>query len=132
MPILESKNLFGNTKQAAASNKQDKPKANFWLNVGLLKKVDDGEVFLSLPIGIPLDTQDRLPETSSNKEFAQMQAARNNIMDQLIAYANTMEPGQDIVIDLQVQLRRVKETQEVSTKVGENKFAMDLGLLESK
>jgi predicted RNA-binding protein with PIN domain len=89
-------------------------------------------VFLSLPIGIPLDTQDRLPETSSNKEFAQMQAARNNIMDQLIAYANTMEPGQDIVIDLQVQLRRVKETQEVSTKVGENKFAMDLGLLESK
>jgi hypothetical protein len=125
---VEAKNLFGGNKNAAANSRSDRPKAQFWLNVGLVKQVKGEEVFLSLPVGIPLDTQDRLPETSSNKEFAQMQAARNNIMDQLLAYAQTMEAGDDVIIDLQVQLRRVKETQEVSVKPEENPFAIALDL----
>jgi hypothetical protein len=126
---VEARNLFGGNKNAPAANsRSDRPKAQFWLNVGLLKEVKGEAVFLSLPVGIPLDTQDRLPETSSNKEFAQMQAARNNIMDQLLAYAQTMEAGDDVIIDLQVQLRRVKETQEVSIKPEENPFAIALDL----
>lgn len=128
---IESKNLFGANKSAAVAAKSDKPKAQFWLNVGLVKEVKGEDVFLSLPIGIPLDTQDRLPETSSNKEYAQMQAARNNIVDQLMAYAETMEAGDDVIIDLKVQLRRVKATQEVSVKPDENPFAIALDLISA-
>jgi hypothetical protein len=131
MPI-ESKNLFGNKNNNAAetSNKKDRPKAQFWLNVGLVKEVNGDEVFLSLPLGIPLDTQDALDTRSSNKEFAMMQAARNSIVEQLKEYAETMSPGEDVLIDLKVQLRRVKETTEVSTKPDENPFAINMKLVE--
>jgi hypothetical protein len=128
MPI-QSKALFSNNAaNAAAPAPQAKKRANFWLNVGLVKKVDGEEVFLSLPLGIPLDTQDPLPTNSSNKDFAQMQAARNDLVEQLKAYAETMDAGEDVIIDLQVQLRRVKDVEEVSVKPNENKFAINLGL----
>lgn len=122
--------LFGssNTNAAASAGKQDKPKAKFWLNVGLTKMVNGEEVFLSLPFGIPLDTQEVLPENSSNKEFAYRQAARNSLVRQLTEFAETMEAGDDTIIDLEVQLRRVKDEVPVSTG-SDNPYAVDLGLV---
>lgn len=119
---------FGAPKAGNAAANQERPKSQFWLNIGYEAEgagKDGDDAFVSLPVGIPLDTQERLPTNSSNKDFAQMQAARNDLMDQLLEYAKALQPGEDVIIGLRVQLRRVREDQAVS--VGEdNKFARRL------
>lgn len=94
---------------------EERTKAKFWLNIGYNvegKGVDGADQFVALPIGIPLDGQDRLKmpnNTAKNQTFVQLQSARNDLLDKLLAYAETLEPGQDVVLSLEVQLRRVSE-----------------------
>lgn len=105
-------------------------KAVLWLNLGYSSGVidDDGkEKFVSLPLGIPLDTQEHLPTSSKNADFAKFQAARNNLLDQLMEAAKSLAPGESRVVKLEVQLRRV------SAEAGEipvegNQFARKIDL----
>lgn len=125
---------FGNnttTKAAPAAAPSDKPKARFWLNVGYDSGVveEDGQSrFVSLPIGIPLDTQNRLPTNSRNDDFASFQAARNDLLDQLMEIANGLEPGEDKILKLEVQLRRVNDEQPEAS-ISTNKFARKVALV---
>lgn len=113
----------------AAASSEDKPKANYWLNVGYTVEValEDGTTekrFVSLPFGIPLDTQEKLP-MGRNPQFNQFQAARNDLLDQIIAYASTLEPGDEAIINLELQLRRVGQPVE-APKTETNPYAMKL------
>ncbi|QDH84037.1 hypothetical protein KMC60_gp02 [Achromobacter phage vB_AxyP_19-32_Axy11] len=99
--------------------KKDLPKAQFWLNIGYVAQFNnaEGQVesrFIALPMGMPLDTMDHLKANSSNEIFRAMQSAQNNLLDQLLAKANTMAPGEELIIgegQLVIQLRRVKAEQ---------------------
>lgn len=113
---------FGKPSAPAAGNskvgKDDRPKAKFWINVGYDSGVPDevngGTKFVSLPVGIPLDNQERLPTNMRNQEHAAFQSARNSLMDQIIAAAEQLAPGEERLLDLQIQLRRVNdETAEI-------------------
>lgn len=77
-----------------SSNQQDRPKAEFWLNVGYvsdMKDEDTGENrFVSLAQGIPLDTTEDLNTNSSNQMYAAFQSARNDLRDQLIEVAKEL------------------------------------------
>lgn len=118
---------FGKTNAASNSAaKADKPKAQFWLNVGYVANegTEDAK-FISLPTGIPLDTQEPLPTNSSNEDFRAMRCAQNDLLAQLIEFAEGLEPGAEGVIQLQVQLRRVKAPAE-DIKPDENKYARKL------
>lgn len=98
---------FGKSSAPAAS---DKPKAEFWINLGYTSEhLDDkGEpYFISLPQGIPLDTQEQLPTNSRNDQFAAFSAARNDLHDQLLAHAANLQPGEATTVKLEVQIRRV-------------------------
>jgi hypothetical protein len=44
----------------------------------------------------------------SNAQFAAMRSAQNDLLDQLIAHAGNLQPGDETFINLTVQLRRVK------------------------
>ena len=70
---------FGQTNAAAtAETKTAKPKAQFWLNIGYVaNEGSEEEKFISLPTGIPLDTQEPLPTNSSNADFRAMRCAQN-------------------------------------------------------
>ncbi len=118
---------FGKTNNANnGSAKADKPKAQFWLNVGYVANEDTEDAkFISLPTGIPLDTQEPLPTNSSNADFRAMRCAQNDLLDQLLAFAEGLEPGAEGIIKLQVQLRRVKAPAE-EIKPDENKYARKL------
>ena len=114
---LNFEHTFGKP-QATNSSKDDRPKAQFWLNIGypVTVKTESGEEqrFVSLPTGIPLDTQEALPTNSRNAEFAAFQAARNNLHDQFMAVAAKLQPGEDKIIGLgdsglAIQIRRVNE-----------------------
>ena len=118
---------FGQSNAAATTEtKTAKPKAQFWLNIGYIaNEGSDDEKFISLPTGIPLDTQEPLPTNSSNADFRAMRCAQNDLLEQLIEYAQNLEPGEEGIINLQVQLRRVK-AQEEAIPSDENKYARKL------
>jgi hypothetical protein len=109
MSINSFEKTFGQSSAKAASNTDARPKAQFWLNIGYTANegTEDAK-FISLPTGIPLDTQEHLATNSSNEDFRAMRCAQNDLLDQLLEFAKDLEPGAEGIIQLQVQLRRVK------------------------
>lgn len=112
-------------------------RSQFWLNIGYAVDVDvetDEGVhtenrFVSLNSGIALDRVQELKANSSNQEWAMFQQARNDLLEQLLDLANTLKPGEAQVIDLQVELRRVKdESATVAVDIEANPFARKLKL----
>lgn len=100
---------FASTAPAAPVS--ERVNAATWLNIGYTAKDANGDdKFVSLPVGIPLDTQKGL-DMPRSPAFAQLQAARNDLLEQLQAQAEALAPGEDIIIGaeggLQIQLRRV-------------------------
>ena len=94
--------------QAAAAT-AEKPKSQYWLNVGLDASGAgmEGYDFLSLAMGIPLDGMETLSTNSKNLQFAQFQQARNALYEQLMELAKNLKPGEAAIVPLQVQVRRV-------------------------
>lgn len=96
--------------KAVASNK---PKAQFWLNIGYEVEVQTSEgaekKFINLPMGLALDSMDEVPTTSSNQIFAAMQIAKNDLLKQLLGVGADLAPGEERLVNLQVQLRRVND-----------------------
>ena len=133
---LNFEHTFGKP-QATNSSKDDRPKAQFWLNIGypVTVKTEAGEEqrFVSLPTGIPLDTQEALATNSRNAEFAAFQAARNNLHDQFMAVAAKLQPGEEKIIGLgdsglALQIRRVNvESAPVSTEQNPFVAALSFG-----
>ena len=133
---LNFEHTFGKP-QATNSSKDDRPKAQFWLNIGypVTVKTESGEEqrFVSLPTGIPLDTQEALATNSRNAEFAAFQAARNNLHDQFMAVAAKLQPGEEKIIGLgdsglALQIRRVNtESAPVSTEQNPFVAALSFG-----
>ena len=123
---------FAKTFGAKAAPANDKPKAQFWLNLGygVVVEGEDGPEnrFVSLASGIPLDGQEVLATNSRNVAFAQLQAARNDLHDQLMELAAQLAPGEDRIVQLEVQLRRVNEDVAVTVDPSRNMFARKLSL----
>lgn len=125
----------GTTGAAHSGQNTDRPKAQVWLNIGFTQEVilvqGDKEVpetrFVSLPQGIPLDTMEALATNSSNKEFRAFQSARNDLLDQIMAAAEKLEAGEAKIINVQVELRRVK-AEEAPIDSDANPFCKKLDL----
>ena len=100
-------NLAG-TAAPTAGNK--KPAAKIWLNVGYTS-VDPttGEsTFISLPLGIPLDTMEMKPVTGTNEDYKQLLQAKNALLEMLQTVSAQVDSGgEEIIADLEVQMRRV-------------------------
>lgn len=134
MAIIDFQKTFGNSSgNVKGSGKaDDRPKAQLWLNIGYESDVIDEDTgkprFVSTPQGIPLDTQELLSVNSRNREFAAFQAARNNLLEQILEAGKSLGPGEDCILNLSIQLRRINGDQpEISTS--ENQFVRKLDLL---
>lgn len=106
-------NLFGTNNKNSAAAADDRPKALSWINVGYsVDVVVDGvteQRFVSLPLGIPVDTQEELKTNTRNQEWNMLQQARNELVKQLSELGASLAPGEERIVNLQVQLRRVKD-----------------------
>ncbi|QYW02213.1 ssDNA-binding protein [Stenotrophomonas phage Philippe] len=129
---------FGAGSQQPSQNqqgnaKQDRPKSKFWINVGYPITVtnDDGttrEEFISLSMGIPLDSVEYKPATSSNKDWAQREAAQNHLLDLLKSKGSELQPGEALILDrLSVELRQVKDSTTAAT-ADNNQFVGNFAL----
>lgn len=132
---------FGVAKTPAAATKvaaEDRPKAAFWLNVGYsvpveytdptTKQVVQDTRFISLPVGIPLDTMAKHTLKGSNAEYLSMLSASNDLWDQIMAVAAKMAPGEDHTLQLEVQIRRVNDAPAIISSDA-NPFSRTLNLL---
>ena len=91
-----------------------RPTATLWLNIGyeIAVPVSDGTTetrFINLPMGIALDTMEEVKTTSSNETFAALQIAKNDLLKQLLQAGADLKPGQERIVNLQVQLRKVND-----------------------
>lgn len=127
---------FGAKSNVRAAGKgQNDEKSEFWINIGYLAKgagPEGEDIFVSLPMGLPLDTMKPLKTNSSNEAFAQLQAARNDVWEQLMAIASELKAGEERILNadaaLQIQIRRVREETTVSVDESKNKFVRKLAL----
>lgn len=121
---------------AQAGNKQastatDRPKSQFWLNVGYTvpEGAEDGsDLFINLPYGLPLDDMEPVKTNGQNQHYVLRQHARNDLYKQIMEAANNLQPGQTVNLQLEVQIRRVGEESEAPAPEA-NPFGMKLSLV---
>lgn len=112
------------------ANKADLPKAKFWINIGYdsgVMQEDNTTRFVSLPQGIPVDTQEPVNIKSSNADYSKFQQARNHLLEKVIELGEGLEPGESRMVNLQIQLRRVVDEVEETPEI-ENEFIAKLAL----
>lgn len=111
--------------------KEERPKSEYWVNVGYSVEVEyleDGEKrtaqeFVSLPIGLPIGPEMKKKPQGSDPIFLAKQTARNELLEQLLAHAaETLKPGETKIVDLQVEIRRIKGEPE-AIKTEDNAFS---------
>lgn len=114
-----------NAGARSAQNNGDRPAAKVWLNVGFYAGEGENQKFVSLPQGIPLDTMEPIRVNSSNEDFRMFQSARNDLLEALLAEAANLAPGEENVVNIQVQIRRVSDEQ-AAPAAGENLYSQGL------
>ena len=86
---------------AVAVEKKEKPKAKYWLNIGLMlpNPNKEGELqFVQVAgCGIGLDTALR-PEIKGSKEFQQLLTTQVTLLDKLTERASKLEVGTTIIL----------------------------------
>ena len=86
---------------------EEKVKSQLWINVGYSVEVEGEQVFVSIPMGIPVDSIKELPTNTRNVEFNLLNQARNQLLADITAGAEDLESGESHVLELEVQLRRI-------------------------
>ena len=101
---------FGAKAAAAAKTTtivEEKVKSQLWINVGYSIDVEGESVFVSIPMGIPVDSVKELVTNTRNTEFNLLNQARNQLLADITAASEDLEAGESHVLELEVQLRRV-------------------------
>lgn len=84
--------------------------SKYWLNVGYtVDGADEKFGFVSLPLGIALDAVEPFQVRGQNEEFKMFRFAQNDLLAEIRDAAASLQPGEAITLNLQVQLRRVTE-----------------------
>ena len=94
-------------KASTATVVEDKPKSQLWVNVGYTQVVNGVDVFVSIPMGIPLESVKELVTNTRNVEFNQLNQARNQLLADILAASEDLEAGESHVLELEVQVRRI-------------------------
>lgn len=114
-----AKNNNSSRTSAARTAPADRPQAKVWMNVGYDVEFtnEQGELetrFINLPVGIPLDTMEPLAIRGQNESFAHLRAAQNNLLSELQAAGDALEPGEEKTVNLTIRLRKVNDAINVS------------------
>jgi len=118
---LDYSMTFGERAAARRQDKEERQKAEFWINIGVVLYDGDGnEGLVTLPFGLPLDTMiEAVIPRSGNEDFAITQRQRNELRAQLLDYGKTFAPGEArIVPNLVAELRRVNTERTLPTGEG--------------
>ena len=106
--------------------------AQVWVNIGYTvqgqnEQGQPEDVFIGLPKGLPLDQMQPVKTNSSSEFYSAIQESKNDLLAQLMAAAEKLQPGQSRIVNLEVELRRVA-TPHAPIKASENPFSKSLDL----
>lgn len=114
--LLRGAEQANNGNSRSSNGNSDRPKAKYWLNIGIMTKVQNAEGeeiehFVALPQGIPLDTMEPLAIRGQNMDYRARLTAQNDLLQQALDLAATLAPGETKLLStgkgLQVQVRHV-------------------------
>lgn len=97
----------GGDKAPASAGAKDRPASQYWLNIGREAGEGDNARFVSLPMGVAVDGMKPTPIRGSNEEYNSFTATRNAMLDRVVAICGELEPGEERIVNLQVQVRRI-------------------------
>lgn len=122
--------VFGARNTQATEGREDLPQAEFWANLGYVHGEGDNAKFISLPVGIALDTMKR-NNVRNQSEFSRQMAASNDLLDQLLTEAGKLAPGDSVILPgdiagLRLQLRRRSDPANAATAGDTNEFSRKL------
>ena len=103
-----------NNTRTTAKGDEERRQSKLWVNLGY--KNADGK-FVNLPVGIPIDTMELLAVRGQSEDWVKLTHERNMLIKQLQAIGDDMEPGQEQMLPLEVQLRRVGNELEIDGDV---------------
>lgn len=113
--------LSGGTQQEAAP---ERAKSKMWLNIGVAVPgagEDGADLFVSLPVGVPLDTMKALKARGGNTKWNQLVGAKNHLLEQLQTAGASLEAGAHLDLpQLTVRLQYVTEVSEGDQDGGSN------------
>lgn len=121
----------GRSRTGRDMTNDDLPTAEYWLNIGYVTEpnAEGNYGFVSLPMGIPLDTMNEANERVNNEELREFRGAQNDLHKQLLDAASKLKPGEDTVFEcdngLAIQIRRKNDEVE-SVDIRDNRFAKKL------
>lgn len=122
----QSRSTSRRTGPRLDANGQPLPESKLWLNFGYTKN----NKFISLPLGLAIDTMEPQVARGQNVEFNKQVAAQNGLLKALQDAGFKLEPGETQTIVLECQLRRVNEKMEIADE--DNEFAIDFSALVAK
>jgi hypothetical protein len=116
---VNKSNIVPATTAATTATGDKRPQPKVWMNVGYFSDDVDPEtgekMFVSVPLGIGVDTMDPAKKRGRNEQYNQLVDAKNELLEMIQKFAGTLDPGQDeMLLDLQVQVRRVHNVEEAS------------------
>ena len=119
MSIIDTLKASNNTASTSntrttAKGDEERRQSKLWVNLGY--KNADGK-FVNLPVGIPIDTMELLAVRGQSEDWVKLTHERNMLIKQLQAIGDDMEPGQEQMLPLEVQLRRVGNELEIDGDV---------------
>ena len=135
MATVNSSNLFRPTAApAAAPAAEDRPKSMLWANIGYYTPMVNAEgvtenVFISVPVGIPLDTMKPVSVPRPEGFFKDLRSAQNQLLTGLQEMISQIPAGDNAVIpELQVQIVHVNDAPIVeSNNIVAPKFSLTKG-----
>lgn len=114
LPSIETNKPFGTEKKG----KQERETNQVWANIGVVRKDGEGkDVFVGLPLGVPCDglKAKKVPGSDTDKQdYRNLVIAQNAFLEAFQKHMAGLKPGQEKVLNLQVQIRRIKEGEKVT------------------
>ena len=104
--------LGGDANVSVGTAADEKPKSRLWANVGVLTKAldDKGEpIFISLPVGLPIDTMKPIKPRGNNAKWLQLVGAKNSLLEEVQKLGAELPDGGHIDIPLTIRLQHVSE-----------------------
>lgn len=101
--LAAKNNAASNIAARGRTAQSDRPEAKVWMNIGYEV---EGK-FVNLPLGLPIDTMEGVRVSGQNEDWIMLQTARNELLQAIQEAGDKLEPGQEMVLPLQVRIRHV-------------------------
>lgn len=105
---IQKANASAQAMATAQTNQAERIPATIYANIGYWDVINGEDVFISLPIGLGVDTMRPAKITGRNEGYRELVRRKNRLLELLLGAAEQLEPGEEQVIaELQVQVRKI-------------------------